>query len=323
MQATLDSAPDPQRSTCKNDMSTNFTKKGGLFKFEAHKDDPSYYAILPQDIIGLCNDIQDAMAAINQVPGKSKLARAALGCFDRFNGCIMCIWRISRHEEAIKAMAPTAVGQMVGLRGAEILIDFESLLFHSRSSLDRVAFFVAKQIHNQDCDKYPKFVNVLKNFQQKDSRASKLIEVITVANPMFEGILFDDHCGKKSLRSHLIHKSTASENTRSLFTLHRIVPDKRIAFDSILGDYAILKTSQILGQGLAFVALNALSLYLNLNHTLTVSDFKLRWESQMVDYRDFLSERPDAERFIIFNTDPSGCSLSPVPLSPEILNRAY
>ena len=304
-------------------MSTDFTKKGGFFKLEAHKDDPSYYAILSHDIVGLCNDIQDAMAVFNEDSEKSKLARAALGCFDRFLGCIMYIWRISQHEKEIKAMAPTEVGQMVGLRGAEILIDFESLLFHSRSSLDRVAFFTAKQIHNQDCDKYTKLANVLVNFQKKDSRALRLIEIINAANPVFEGILFDDCNGKKSLRSHLIHKSTAAENARSLFTLHCINPGKRIAFDSIIVDCAIFKTSEILGQGLAFVTLNTLSLYLGLNRTLIFDDFELRWRTSMVDYRNYLSERPNADKFTIFNTNPSGCSLSPVQLSPEIRNQVY
>ena len=304
-------------------MSTDFNKKGRHVTFVAYKDDPPYYSRLAPSIIDFANDIESEIAAHNQDPKKTNIAGAALGCFERFCGCMLYIWRISQHEESIKAKGPIDVGKMVGLSGKEVLIDFESLIFHSRSSLDRVAFFVAKQIHNQDCDKYPKLVNMLSSFQKKDDSASRLIEIINIANPIFQGILFDNPSGKKSLRSHLIHKSTASENARSLFTLHCIGPQKRIAFDSILGDYAVFKTSQNLGRGLTFVVLNVLSLYLGLNRTLPFDAFDLRWESQMVDYRDYLSECHEAKRFTIFNTHPSGCSLLPVPLIPEILTKAY
>jgi hypothetical protein len=212
---------------------------------------------------------------------------------------------------------------MVAYRGMEALIDFESLLFHGRSSLDRVAFFIAKQIYRQDCDDYHKLANMLDNFKAKDPKASSLINIITAANPIFEGIMYDVPSGKKSLRSHLIHKSTASENASARFTVHCIAPQKQIAFDSILDSYPIFNTSQSLGEGLAFVILNTLSLYLELGKTLPFEKFGFKWKSKMVDYREYLSDNNNAISFTIWNTTPSGCTLSPVLLRPEILNKAY
>lgn len=304
-------------------MSTDFNKKGRRVAFMAQRDEPPYYSILGPRVVDFANAIESEIAAHNQDPKESNIAGAALGCFERFRGCMLYIWRMSQHEGSIIAKAPQNVGQMVGLSGAEILIDFESLLFHSRSSLDRIAFFAAKQIHNQDCDKYAKLTNVLSCFQKKDDRASRLIEIITHSNPLFEGVLFDISTVKKSLRSHVIHKSTASENARSLFTLHCIGPNKRIAFDSILDDYAIFKTCHNLGRGLPFVILNVLSLYLGMSQTLSLDTFELTWEPLMVDYRDYISECDDAKRFTLFNTDASGCSLFAVSLNPEIIKRAY
>ncbi len=299
-------------------MSTDFNKKGRHVAFMAYKDDPPYYSILTPKVIDFANAIESEIAK----PHNKKIAGAARGCFERFHGCMMCIWRMSEHENSIKTKAPTEVNKMVGITGAEIVIDFESLLFHSKGSLDRVAFFVAKQIYNVDCDKYQKLANVLKNFKEKDVRALRLIDIITGSYPLFEGVLIDI-VGKKSLRSHVIHKSTASENARSLFALHCVGPNKRIALDSILDDYAIFKTSQNLGKALPFVILNALSLYLGMDRTLSLNDFVLGWETQMVDYRDFISECSDAKSFSIYNTYPSGCQLFPVSLNPEIRKKAF
>ncbi len=301
-------------------MSTDFNKKGRRVSYMACKDKPPYYSILTPKVIEFANTIENEISKHHNK--KPNIAEAALGCFERFRGCMLCIWRMSQHESSIKAKAPTKVGEMVGIRGAEILIDFESLLFHSRSSLDRVAFFFAKQIYDQDCNDYPKFANVLGCFQKKDDLASRLIDIISNSNPLFEGVLFDI-LGKKSLRSHVIHKSTACENAISLFTLHCVGPNKRIAFDSILDDYAILKTSQNLGRGLPFVILNALSLYLGMDRTLSLNDFALGWETQMVDYRDYISECSDAKRFTISNIYPSGIKSFTVSLNPEIKEKAY
>lgn len=223
----------------------------------------------------------------------------------------------------MKSKSPVSGDQMVAMRGAEVLVDFESLLFHGRSSLDRIAFFTARQIYGQNCDKYPKLAKVLGNFKKQDAKASRLIDIIDTANPNFEGILFDSLSGKKSLRSHVIHKSTASENAIALFTLHCLGPSKRIAFDSIIGDFPLFQTTHILGQALAFVILNVLSLYVGLGQTLSFEAFRLKWEPVMVDYRDYLSDSQSAQRFTVWNTTPSGCRLSPVPLRPEIMGKTY
>lgn len=296
----------------------NFNEKGRHIAFMAVKDEPPYYSILPPKVIDFANAIENE---INK-PHNKNIFKAARGCFERFRGCMLCIWRMSEHEDSIKAKAPTKVNEMVGITGAEIAIDFESLLFHSKGSLDRVAFYVAKQVYGQDCDKYQRFANVLSNFKEKDNRALRLIDVIKESDPLFEGVLIDIGT-KKSLRSHFIHKSTASENARSLFALHCVGPNKQIAFDSILGDYAIFKTSQNLGKAIPFVILNALSLYLGMDRTLSLNDFTLEWETQMVDYRDYISECSDAIRVTLYNIYPSGFTPFPVSLNPEITKKAY
>lgn len=304
-------------------MSTDFNQKGRKVAYVAKKDDPPYFALLQPEALDLANRIENKITACNQVQNKTFNAWAALGCYERFRGCIFLISRLAQHEKKIRAMAPQSINEMRAYRGAEVLIDFESLLFHGRGALDRVAFFISKQIYNQDCDKYSKLANVLGTFKINDCRASKLVKIITNANPIFEGIILDLPSGEKSLRSHLIHKSTASENTIAQFTLYCIAPQKRIAFDLILGDYPLFKSSQSLGKGLAFVVLNALSLYIGIDEVIPIEKCGLKYESRMVDYREYLSDSHSTNRFTIFNTTPSGFSLLPVSLSSEILNKAY
>ena len=303
-------------------MNTDFNKKGLQVKWVASKIDYPYFDILQKNVIDFSDEIEGKIASCNQCQGKKMLAEASLGCFERFRGCIMQISRISHHEIQIRDRSPQTIGEASFVRGAEVLTDFESLLFHGRGTIDRLTFFITKQIYGQCCDEYPKLVNVLNNFTS-DSRATALVDIVLAANSFFEGVLFDAPPDKKSLRSHLIHKSTAGENTHTLFTLHYIAPNKRIAFDSILGDYPLFKTTMNLGRALSFVVLNTLSLYIGNGDTLPIDDFNLKWKSKFVDYRDYISESHTNNRFTLLETTPSGCILSPVSLRPEIASQAY
>lgn len=304
-------------------MTTDFNQKGKKFAFVARKVDPPYYKLLSTESCALAKEIETEIASLEPNQPNSGIARAVLGCFERFRGCIFYISRLAEYEKEIRDKAPSSAKEGIGMRKVEALLDFESLLFHSRSALDRLAFFVAKQKHGQNCDKYNKLVNVLGCFSEKDTRASQLIEIITFAHSIFEGILVDGPSNKKSLRSDVIHKSTATERTSAYFTLYCVLPRKRIAFDAIVGNYPLLKTSQELGNGLTYVILNALSLYLGKGQILPFDKCCLRWESLMVDYREYLSESPDSKRFTIWNITPSGCILSPVSLDPKVLNKAF
>jgi hypothetical protein len=304
-------------------MTTDFTRKGAKNVFIAYKDAPSFLSILSDTTCAFLEDIEKEIATCNQNAEKSRTALSALGCFERFRGCIIYVWRIAQYENFLKYQAPDSPGEATFIRGTEALVDFESLLFHGRSALDRIAFFISKQIYSQDCDKYPKLKNVINNFQKRDNRATILSEILASANTNFEGILYDFPSGRKSLRSHVIHKSTASENTDALFTIHCIRPKRRIAFDSIIGDFPLIQTTSVLGQTIAFVILNALSIYLLKERTLSLEEFKLKWNPVMVDYRKYMSDGNNTEKYTVWNTTPSGCRLSPVSLRPEIMNKSY
>lgn len=304
-------------------MTTDFTRKGAKTGFVAHKDAPPYFAILSDAACAFAEDIENNIATCDQNSEKSHLSLSALGCFERFRGCILYVWRIAQYEKFLKSQSPVCGDQMVAIRGAEALVDFESLLFHGRSSLDRIAFFTSKQIYSQDCDKYPKLANVLSNFKKRDDKTSILLDILAEINPCFEGVLYDPPSGEKSLRSHVIHKSTASENAIALFTLHCIAPQRRIAFDSIIGDYPLIQTTCALGQALAFVILNTLSIFLGTGRILSLEDFKLKWNPVMVDYRRYMSDGQNTQNFTVWNTTPSGCRLSPVSLRPEIFDESY
>ena len=289
----------------------------------AVKDTPPYFNVLSKEAVNLAEEIETSISAINEEENTKFLAEQALGCFGRYRGCVLQISRLADHEKRIKASGPHHIGAVSCLGGTEALIDFESLLFHGRSALDRIAFFVAKKIYDQDCDKYPRLPNVLTNFKEQDDRATDLLNIFNTVNPFFDGVLCDTPSAKKSLRSHLIHKSTASENAIALFTLHFLGDDKHIAFDAILGDYSLFRTTHELAQGLTFFVLNTLSLYVGSGRVLEFSKCKPSWHSQMVDYRQYESDDLDSVAFTIWCTTPSGCVLRPVRLCPNVINEAY
>lgn len=304
-------------------MTTDFNRKGRKVAFVAVKDTPSYFDILSPKALKLAEEVENSISASSQDKDDKGLAEQALGCFERYRACVLQVARLAKHEENIRAKAPHQSGTALCIRGSEALIDFESLLFHGRSALDRTAFFVAKKIYSQDCDKYSKLSNVLSNFEKQDRRATDILNMVNITLPFFEGVLCDTKSRKKSLRSHIIHKSTASENAIALFTLYFLGNKERIAFDAILGEYSLFGTTQRLIYGLTYFVLNTLSLYIGPGHVLELSNCEPSWHSKMVDYRLHESDKQNAVGFTVWRTYPSGCVLRTVKLRPNVCNEAY
>ena len=304
-------------------MCTDFNQKGKMIGVEALKGDRAYYSLLNNEVKSFIEAISSEIAASDQNRQTNYLAVGASGCLERLSACVLQLYRLAMHEKDIRAQAPQQPGEMVGVRKAEALFDFEALLFHSRSALDRVSFFIAKQIYRQDCDKFTKLARVLSNFEKKDIRAKRLIQIISETSKIFEGIVIDSFSGQKSLRSHLIHKSTAEENSTVSFTLHCLSDQRRLAFDCILNGYPLFGTAKRLGEGLSFLVLNALSLYLGGDKILSLENCKMAWENNMVDFQEFQTNDENGERFFLWAVSPSGFWIKSVVLTSMVKSRSY
>jgi hypothetical protein len=304
-------------------MCTDFNQKGKMIGIEALKSDRAYYSLLNDEVKLFIETIGSEIAAGDQDRRTNYLAVGASGCLERLSSCFLQLYRLAMHEKEIKEQAPQQPGEMVGLRKVEALFDFEALLFHSRSALDRISFFIAKQVYRQDCDKFTKLGRVLSNFEKKDTKAKRLIEIISEASKIFEGVVINSLSGQKSLRSHLIHKSTAAENSTVSFTLYCLPNQRRLAFDCILNGYPLFGTAKRLCEGLSFLVLNALSIYVGGNKILPIENCKMAWENNMVDFQEFQTNDENGKRFSLWATSPSGIWIKSVVLTSMIMSRTY
>jgi len=236
---------------------------------------------------------------------------------------LLQIQRLADQAANIREKAPREPGEMLCVRAPEALFDFEALLFHSRSVLDIVTFFVCSQVYKQQCDRFSKIATVVSNFENKDSRVLRLREIVADASRELTGILIDTDC-RRSLRSELIHRSTVGEMCIVGFALHCVEHNRRLAFDTVLSDHALLATAYSVCSNVVFVVLNTLSLYLDREVQLGVADSALNWPHGFVDYRNYatLQETP-SKVFSIWKPMPSGFALIPVALSDEICNMTY
>ncbi|MBW2099040.1 MAG: hypothetical protein JRG77_09680 [Deltaproteobacteria bacterium] len=126
-------------------MITDFNQKGKRIGVVAVKGDRVYYSLLNDEVKSFIEAISSEIAVSDQNRQTNYLAVGASGCLERLNSCFLQLYRLAMHEKEIREQAPQQPGEMVGIRKVEALFDFEALLFHSRSALDRVTFFVAKE----------------------------------------------------------------------------------------------------------------------------------------------------------------------------------
>lgn len=302
---------------------TDFNKKGGKFAFTAKAGDPRHFSLLSPEAHALIEQLYGRVGQRPLGPEDERVNSAGLGCLERLSACLLQTQRLADHASQIRKRAPDVPGSMVGVRAPEALFDFEALLFHSRSALDRLTCFICRCFYGDQCDIFSRIRNVLGNFRKRDTRVGLLETVLAEAFPILENTLIDVPDGKRCLRSELIHRSTAGENCYSGFVLHCPDPNRHLAFDTILADRALLSTTATITSTILFVILNALSIYFGLTNRITLIQSQLSWQHGFVDFRDFEASTERGKVFSVWKAVASGFVLSPVVLREDITEMAY
>jgi hypothetical protein len=302
---------------------TDFTRKGSLFLFEAQADEPEYFSLIPDKIRKKIRELYAYVGHETQNLEERNLKIGAFGCLERLSACLVQIQRIADHAADIRSKAPMEPGQMIGIRAPKALFDFETLLFHSRSALDRLTFFVCRQVYGEQCDRFSKLQNVINNFGEKDDRVEQMQCILKEASTTLTGTLVDKPDGKRCLRSLLIHRSTIGEICTVGFVLHCVIPGQRLAFDTIILGYPLFETAHAVGSALLFVLLNTLSLYLYSGTRFGSTESILNWSHNFVDFRHFESTGQETQTFSVWQPTPSGVYLKPVLLNKKVCEMAY
>jgi len=302
---------------------TDFTRRGAVSAYFARSDEPTRFAYLSDEARRL---LMNVYAIVGKRPVDEEDAQAkaaALSCLERLSACLLYIERLAVEAAKIQERCPLQKGQMVGIRAPEVLIDFESLLFHARSALDVTTYFVCSHFYIQRCFRFSRLANVLADVATTDARAHILQEVVRTVLVPLGGLLVDIH-GRRCLRSELVHRTTIGELTTVAFTLHCVETDKRLALDTVVAGHALLATAGQVTALVAFLVLNTLSIYVARGTQPRLPNSPLNWSHHFVDYTRYeTDEAEESNVFTVWRPLPSGLTLTPVRLRNEIFEHAY
>jgi len=303
-------------------MSFDFNKKGSKYQFVAFANDNTNFGVLGKKALTCFCELQKIVSKTHEHGDvkQKNLMVGAQGCLERLEAFLVQSKRLSEHHQSVFNQPAPPPNSLAAFRNTIAIFDFEALLFHSRALLDRITFFIAKQIYDQDCDKPNKIKNVLNNnFVKNDERASRAIKIIDEAMPLFCGLIVDKESGVKSLRSHLIHKSTSGESTTCVFTIHSAPGNKVVRFDYEIMSYPIMGSAWELSKYIPFISLNLLSIYVGYDVTITSNECTPIWVYNLKCFSHFIDKSASGPRFSIIKMLPSGVEINTKHLKPSIL----
>lgn len=303
-------------------MSFDFNKKGQKYEFAAFANDKTDFGVLSEKAFKYFCELQNIISKTHQHgdEAQKRLMVGAQGCLERLEAFLVQSNRLSEHNKSVCNQPSPPPGSMVAFRDTTAIFDFETLLFHSRALLDRITFFITKQIYNQNCDKPNKIKNALNNFIKKDGRASQAIQIIEEAMPSFWGLIVDTENGAKSLRSHLIHKSTSGENTTCAFTIHSAPENKVIRFDYEVKGYPIIGSAWELSKYIPFISLNLLGIYVGHDIGIALNECIPIWQNNLKCFSQFIDASASGPTFSIIKMHPSGIEINTRHLKQGVLS---
>ena len=162
--------------------------------------------------------------------------------------------------------------------------------------------------------------NVLENFTKKDIRAALAIQVIEKTMPSLYGLIIDAEDGEKSLRSHLIHKSTSGENSTCTFTIHSAPKNKVIRFDFEIKGRPIIGSSWVLSKYITFIGLNLLGIFLDFENVLSLDECTPLWNNKLKCFTRLIAKSKKGLNFSMIKTHPSGVEIFTRTLNKSVLS---
>jgi hypothetical protein len=216
---------------------------------------------------------------------------SCMSCLDGF--LYQCSKLIYHNNEIFKQIPEQDITDTVAcFSSIETCTDFESLLYQGRATLDRLTFFISKQIYNSETDKFNKLENVLANFEKRDERARKSINIIKSSIGYFQGLLINDYSGRTSLRSLLAHSKSHEEAINGAFTIHR-KNNFVLIFDQEINNFPMIISSNLLNRYVPFLILNILAIYLEVDG-IEEEKVSSSWNPICINSSEYKIEEGDA-----------------------------
>jgi hypothetical protein len=253
-----------------------------------------------------------------------------ISLYKNMNSCMSCLdgflyqcSKLSYHNNEIFKQIPEQdiTDTMACFSSIETCTDFESLLYQGRATLDRLTFFISKQIYDSETDKFNKLENVLGNFEKRDERARKSINIIKSSIGYFQGLLINDYSGKTSLRSLLAHSKSHEEAINGAFTIHRS-NNGVLIFDQEINNFPMIISSNILNRYVPFLILNILAIYLEVDG-IGEEKVSSSWNPICINSSEYRIEEGDVDGvdFSVIVLNPIGFTINTYTFHKNILEK--
>lgn len=302
-------------------MNFNFNKKNKIIHYFAEEgQNIKDHNILSEKTSTLFNLVINTITKTHMEgdPSTRRKMVSAMGCIDKLRACLLYSKRIGKYTNIILNRIPQDKYGMYLISDDTILAEYESFIFHSRALLDRLTFYVCKQIYNQSCDRFSKFKKCIEHSIRKDSITDVIIKYIDKCLPMFVGILIDDG-QKRCLRSKLIHKSTIIEETGCAFTIFRQPQGHVFLFDYSILNYPLFGSTRDLTKYTVYIVLGILSTCFEISNDIVIDDCNPLWDNIFIDYNKYQANGEDSVDLSIGKMNPSGFEIKNIKISKSFM----
>lgn len=312
-------------------MGGDYNQKGEQYQtnMSAHRD--RTFGVLNQEAKEFYDFITNRISKeYRKATDENNISKILL--YKNMSSCISCLdgflyqcSKLIRHNNEIIKFIPKkdTTDTMVSFSSLETCTDFESLLYQGRATLDRVTFFISKQIYNSETDKFNRLEKVLSNFTKKDARAQKSVNIIKSSIKYFQGLLINDYKGGTSLRSLLAHSKSHEEAINGSFTIHRS-QDAVLIFDQEINHFPMIISSNILNRYIPFLILNILAIYLEVKEIEEEKVFS-SWNPICINSSEYKIEEGGVNGipFSITISDSISVTINTYTFHKDIIKKAY
>jgi hypothetical protein len=252
-----------------------------------------------------------------------------LACLTRLDGFHLQVARVASHAQRLEhpdTVVPPEMSETrwrsLFLAAHELCTDFESLLFHARAALDRMAWFVSAE-HRQKC-LYAKLRRVLVAAASKDKRARHLDGLLDNVCTI-EGVLSrigGTDVTDTALRHRITHYTSIAEGATHGFSIHRLPDNSILAFDCEALGYPVISTARGLARDVPYLIFNAMAIYSGLAEQLTEVEFEPPWPNPTVAFTEYIDPDCTGPIYEVYRARPSGFRIRREHLRADVISHA-
>ena len=261
------------------------------------EDNPNYFDhVISNNVINHYRKIKNFLHKEWKDKNKQKSLLEIRGCLDKFSSIIFQINRLNKHQKVLLTNVVNFLDNekkdlMMAINIEEACYDFEALLLHSRSTLDRLTWFITRDNNkNNPNNSFKDFRNVIEN-NFPDLIKNNLLKILNQCVWLEDFIITKDN-QHRSVRDSIAHYSSFNEKTEYCFNIVSIGKNEIIVTDMESYDIKLFQSTLNICYYLPFFVLNVLSYY-TINENIELNECLPKLKNLTVGISDYLENLDD------------------------------